>query len=400
MLIIALPHFANAASAGYAHVHSEGHTVLRQATGAASTLSAHAGEVVAVVPHSRLSWLAVTLPPGSQGPRLQGVLRGLLEDRLLEEPEQLHLVLEPHAQNVSKAGGTALVAVCHKQWLRDVLAPLQAAGLTVQRLVPELSPSNTPMLHVMGTPDFSQSVLSHAQGVSLLPPNTAHWSTFAPIANQNLTVHAEPSMVERVQQLLSVQPQLQTAAQRWVQSAQSDWDLAQGEWAQGRSQRGLRWLQATWQTVWHAPAWRPVRLGVLALLLVQVVGLNVFAWREHKAQQSQMAALNQILTQTFPAVTLVIDAPLQMQREVEALKQKSGAVSNTDFEPLLVALASVLPSDTRNATPTQLHFANQALRIHGVSFDSASANRQLKAKGLQLRDEGNDVWVLQAEGGK
>jgi general secretion pathway protein L len=207
-------------------------------------------------------------------------------------------------------------------------------------------------------------------------------------------------MVERVQQLLSVQPQLQTAAQRWVQSAQSDWDLAQGEWAQGRSQRGLRWLQATWQTVWHAPAWRPVRLGVLALLLVQVVGLNVFAWREHKAQQSQMAALNQILTQTFPAVTLVIDAPLQMQREVEALKQKSGAVSNTDFEPLLVALASVLPSDTRNATPTQLHFANQALRIHGVSFDSASANRQLKAKGLQLRDEGNDVWVLQAEGVK
>jgi general secretion pathway protein L len=301
---------------------------------------------------------------------------------------------------VAKEGGITLVAVCHKQWLRDVLAPLQAAGLTVQRLVPEISPSTQPMLHVMGTPDFSQSVLSHAQGVSLLPPNTAHWSAFTPISSQELVVHAEPSMVERVQQLLSLQPQLQTAAQRWVKSAQSDWDLAQGEWAQGRSQRGLRWLQATWQTVWHAPIWRPVRIGVLALLLVQVVGLNVFAWREHKAQQSQMAALKQILTQTFPAVTLVIDAPLQMQREVEALKQKSGAVSDTDFEPLLVALAGVLPSGTSNATPTQLHFANQALRIHGVSFDSASANRQLKAKGLQLRDEGNDVWVLQAEGGK
>ena len=400
MLIIALPHFANAASAGYAHVHSEGHTVLRQATGAASTLSAHAGEVVGVVPHSRLSWLTVTLPPGSQGPRLQGVLRGLLEDRLLEEPEQLHLVIEPNAQNVAKEGGTALVAVCHKQWLRDVLAPLQAAGLTVQRLVPEISPSTQPSLYVMGTPDFSQSVLSHAQGLTLLPPNTAHWSAFAPITNQDLAVQAEPSMVERVQQLLSVQPQLQTAAQRWVQSAQSDWDLAQGEWAQGRSQRGLRWVQATWQTVWHAPAWRPVRLGVLALLLVQMVGLNVFAWREYNAQQSQKAALNQILTQTFPAVTLVIDAPLQMQREVEALKQKSGAVSHTDFEPLLVALAGVLPGGTSNASPTQLHFANQALRIHGVPFDSAMANRQLKPKGLQLRDEGNDVWVLQAEGGK
>jgi general secretion pathway protein L len=399
MLIIVLPHFSNHATAGYVHVHSEGHSVLRQATGAASTLSAHAGEVVGVVPHSRLSWLPVTLPPGSQGPRLQGVLRGLLEDRLLEDPEQLHLVLEPNAQNVAKEGGTALVAVCHKQWLREVLAPLQAAGLTVQRLVPEVSPSDQTVLYVMGTPDYSQSVLSHAQGVSLLPPNTAHWSAFSHITGQDLTVQAEPSMVDRVQQMLSIQPQLQTAAQRWVQSTQSDWDLAQGEWAQGRSQRGLRWLQAAWQTLWHAPAWRPVRLGALSLLLVQVVGLNVFAWREYKAQQTQIASLNQILTQTFPAVTLVVDAPLQMQREVDALKQKSGAVSNTDFEPLLVALAGVLPSGTQ-APPTQLHYANQALRIHGVPFDSASANRQLKAKGLQLRDEGNDVWVLQAESSK
>jgi general secretion pathway protein L len=399
MLIIVLPHFSNTAAAGYVHVHSEGHSVLRQATGAASTLSAHAGEVVGVVPHSRLSWLSVTLPPGSQGPRLQGVLRGLLEDRLLEEPEQLHLVLEPNAQAVAKEGGSAMVSVCHKQWLREVLAPLQAAGLTVQRLVPEVSPSAQPVLHVMGSPDYSQSLLSHAQGVSLLPPNTAQWSAFAHITSRDLVVQAEPSMVERVQNTLSVQPQLQTSAQRWVQSAQSDWDLAQGEWAQGRSQRGVRWLQATWQTLWHAPAWRPVRLGALALLLVQVVGLNVFAWREHKAQQLQIASLNQILTQTFPTVTLVVDAPLQMQRELEALKQKSGAVSNTDFEPMLAALAGVLPSDTP-APPTQLHFVNQVLRIHGVPFNSSSANLQLKAKGLQLRDEGNDVWVLQAEGGK
>ena len=58
MLIIALPHSVQAHT-GYAHVHSDGHSVLRSATGAAATLSAHAGEVVAVVPHSRLAWLRV-----------------------------------------------------------------------------------------------------------------------------------------------------------------------------------------------------------------------------------------------------------------------------------------------------------------------------------------------------
>ena len=97
MLIIALPHDAHTASAGYAHVHSDGHSVLRSATGAAATLSNHAGEVVAVVPHSRLSWLPVTLPPASHGPRLATVLQGLLEDRLLDDAQQLHLVLSPEA---------------------------------------------------------------------------------------------------------------------------------------------------------------------------------------------------------------------------------------------------------------------------------------------------------------
>lgn len=400
MLIIALPYLAHTASAGYAHVHSDGQRVLRHATGVASTLSAHSGEVVGVVPHSRLSWLTVTLPPGSHGQRLPVVLRGLLEDRLLEEPEQVHLVLEPNAASLSKEGGKALVAVCNKQWLRDALAPLQAAGLVVQRLVPEISPTHAPSLHVMGEPDHAQSVLSHDQGVTLLPPNTAQWSAFAHMTPNDVRVHAEPAMVERVQQLLQRQPTIQTAAQRWVQSAQSDWDLAQGEWAQGRTQRWLRWTQAAWQTVWHAPAWRAVRLGVLSLLLLQVVGLNVHAWREHNAQMAQQASLKQVLTSTFPSVTLVIDAPLQMQRELDALKQKSGAVSSTDFEPMLAALSLVLPSGSGNTVPTQLHFANQALRIHGVKFDITAANRQLKAKGYQLRDEGNDVWLLQAEAGK
>jgi len=140
MLIIALPHSANA-NAGYAHVYSDGHSVQRSATGAAAMLSAHAGEVVAVVPHSRLAWLRVQLPPASHGPRLQSVLQGLLEDRLLDDPQQLHLVLSADADTTARTGGETLVAVCDKQWLRDTPAPLQAAGLTVQRIVPELSPT-------------------------------------------------------------------------------------------------------------------------------------------------------------------------------------------------------------------------------------------------------------------
>jgi general secretion pathway protein L len=395
MLLIALPHSANTTSAGYAHVHSDGHSVLRSATGAASTLSTHAGEVVAVLPYSRLAWLRLQLPPASHGARLPHVLHGLLEDRLLDEPQHLHIAIPPDAERVARTGGPLLVAVCDKQWLRDVLTPLQAAGLTVQRLVPELSPSDTPLLHVMGEPEQSHSVFSHADGLTLLPPNTAQWSAFAGLATDTLQIYAEPAMVARVQATLQRQPLLQSAAQRWVQASQSAWDLAQGEWAQGRAQHAQRQIQAAWQTLRHAPAWRPVRWGFTALLVLHVVGLNALAWRERSELNAQEASLQSILKNTFPAVTLVIDAPLQMQREVDALQQKTGIASRTDFEPLLAAFADVLPA---GQTPSHIHFTPHSLRVQGVTLDAnAPLTPALKTQGLQLRQDGNDTWVLQAE---
>jgi general secretion pathway protein L len=194
------------------------------------------------------------------------------------------------------------------------------------------------------------------------------------------------------------QPVLQSAAQRWVTASQSAWDLAQGEWAQGRSQRLQRGLQSAWQTFAHAPAWRAVRIGLASLVLLQIVGLNALAWREKSALDQQQLALQRILKTSFPAVSLVIDAPLQMQREVDALQQKSGHVSRTDFEPLLAALAGVLPT---GQVPAQLHFANTALRVQGLALDdkaTPSAQAALKKQGLSLRQDANNAWLLQAEG--
>ena len=403
MLIISLPHNPKDATSGYAHVHSYGHQVVRSGVGAASLLSAYAGEVLALIPHTRLSWLSVQFPPSSQGARLGAVLAGLLEDRVLDDVADLHCVVDPTSADVPRTGGVAIVAACSKSWLREVLAPLQASCLVVQRLVPELSPRAQPLLCVMGTPELSQSVLCHTQGVTLLPPNVAQWKAFpaftayATLSAAQGPLVAEPAMVERVEQLLQRRPVMQNAAQRAVVAAQSDWDLAQGEWAQGTSQRFLRLSQHVWQTFFHAPAWRSVRIGLATLLTLQVLGLNAMAWREQRALDVQKVQLNQILTATFPSVRLVIDAPLQMQREVDTLQRNAGRVTSTDFEPMLAATASALPE---GLVPTQWHFANQVLRAQGLPFNEAQANSAratLKVKHLQLRQEGNDVWVIQPE---
>jgi general secretion pathway protein L len=131
--------------------------------------------------------------------------------------------------------------------------------------------------------------------------------------------------------------------------------------------------------------------------VLQVVGLNAKAWREQRALDEQKSQLSQILTSAFPSVRLVIDAPLQMQREVDTLQKNAGRVTSTDFEPMLAAAASALPE---GVLPTQWHFANQVLRAQGLQLSETQANAAqiaLKTKHLQFRQEGNDVWLIQPE---
>ena len=57
-------------------------------------------EVWALLPAAALSWHQVSLPAGLQRnpARLTAALHGLLEEQLLEEPEQMHFALQPGKQ--------------------------------------------------------------------------------------------------------------------------------------------------------------------------------------------------------------------------------------------------------------------------------------------------------------
>ena len=68
--------------------------------------------------------------------RVRSVLNGLLEDRLLDEPERLHFALEPGA----RAGVSAWVAACNRIGLRSVVQALETAGRRVTRIIPEFAP--------------------------------------------------------------------------------------------------------------------------------------------------------------------------------------------------------------------------------------------------------------------
>ncbi len=400
-LIITLPLSAGDATTRYDHVLSpDGQAVAIHAASPAARLpdaGRGTGETVALVPVEALSWQTVTLPKGigPASPRLRTVLHSLLEDRLLDDPENLHLALEPQAT----AGNPAWVAVCDKAWLRQHLQILEAAGHTATRIVPEFAPhAESLRLQLLGEPDAAQLVVSGPgveSGVLRLPLNAA--SIAFALGRDGLPAQsdilAEPAVAALGEQLLQHKIELQQRVQRLLRATQTPWDLAQFDLASTGRTRTLKRLSAIAREVLHAPAWRAARWGFALLILAHLAGLNAWAWKEQADWQTRRHAIQDALTQTFPSVKVVVDAPLQMAREVASLRQATGAASRRDLESMLGAVGSVLPA---GKTLSGLDFTAGEARLKGLNLDTdtaASVSARLRPLGYSARTEGDSLLI-------
>jgi general secretion pathway protein L len=371
-------------------------TVTDQGRTAAALLPLPRGtgaEVVAVVPVQALSWHRVDLPkgvaPGS--PRLRAALEGLLEEQLLDDTESLHLALEPGA----RAGEPAWVAICDRAWLRNALQLLDAAGRPVSRIVPEFAPEGRPALVAMGDEDQPVLVASSAEGVLALPLATAALPLLPALAEDAPRL-AEPAVAALAEQLLPQPWTLQQAPQRWVQAARTRWDLAQFDLASSTRARALKKLATGWGEVLHAAHWRPARWAAVVLVAANLVGLNAWAWKERASLDDKREAVRRTLRESFPQVKVIVDAPVQMEREVAALRQQTGMASARDLDALLAALASALPP---SRTPGTLEYGGGQLRAGGLVLtpeEFRGVASHLKTLGYAASGEG-DVLVLNAE---
>ncbi|MDP2371642.1 type II secretion system protein GspL [Rhodoferax sp.] len=400
-LIVSLPLELSGASTTFAYVlTSDGAAITQHAQLAPAllpTLTLASSELVAVVPIGALSWHRVTLPKGLLGKnffqdgstqRLRAVLDGLLEERTLDEPSQLHFALEPQPQ----ADAPVWVAACNRAWLHAALQLLERAGRPAARVVPEFAPGTSDsQLQVIGADPNAQIVKLDSSGVTLLPLTPASVAFAAwPDAS---ALSAEPGAAELAEQLFKRPVTIEQAGQRWLAAAQSGWDLAQFDLLSNRRTRTWRKFGDAWRAWLQAPRWRAARWAVLTLLLTQLVGLNAWAWKENASLRSKHAALRDALTGTFPGVKTVIDAPVQMAREVAALRQASGTLGPRDLESMLSALGSVVPPGKSFA---RIDFAGDELKGTGLALSPAelsAVTTQLKSRGYAVRAEGDRLSV-------
>lgn len=380
----------------YALTH-DGSTAQSHGSAQAALLPAPTGagaEVVAVVPPAMISWHRVELPKGmtAGSPRLRPVLEGVLEDQLLDEPESLHLALQPQAR------GTApmWVAACDRAWLRSAVQALEAAARPASRIVPEFAPEGDPVLYTLGDPQQPLLVLASSQGVTTLPLSS-HALPLLPALPEDTLCVAEPAVAALTEQVLHRQPVLQQAPQRWVQSAQSAWDLAQFEFSSSGRARALKKLGTAWADLLAAPQWRPARWGLVLLVAINLLGLNAWAWRERSGLAEKREAIRRTLTQTFPQVKVVMDAPVQMEREVASLRQLTGATSGRDLEAMLGALSTSSPPQRPVGA---LEFSGGELRVKGLAYtpdEARTVAAALKGQGYSSVLQG-ETLVLTQEG--
>ena len=430
-------------------------------------------DIVGVIPWQQLSWHQVHVPSnmkrllvarnasapsvlesGSNQPsKSQTLMQGLLEEQTLQDLSSLHWIAKP-VDFAGQLGGSAAqeprsanpaaspsrdpstaasadttntlwVACCDKLWLRQTLQTLESAGLTPQRLVPELEPVGGlgakwyglrlgGALHVVlctnqSVAGFNKETWLAMTAGDRTPALSAVGAS--PLDPRGAQIYATPESIAEASEVLGVTPELQTKAQRLVLASFSEWDFAQGEWAQGASRRWRKSMQKAWQVFWHAREYQLAKWGLLGLLTLQLVALNASSWQQSQSLQAQTLAMKGILLSTFPQVQVVVDPALQMQRELERLRQRKAVASPGDFERLLEVLGQLqsTPPGSNPSTGTGMLAYDQistlrysAQELHVVFANDApmpstpNLSPQALSLGYQLRSSApaSHEWVL------
>ena len=318
-------------------------------------------ELAAAVPPSRIEGIlhpadsvmtSVTVPP-LPAHRLPAAVAGAVEPMLLGDIESLAVAHGPRAGD-----GSVVVAWTAREPLARALRLLADCGLPADALIPAplaLPPTDTGWTvlargeHVvvrtglqsgqvwavdpLATSDADPAVAALLPALEQESPAVVAWIDPPPVAWPDL-----PGVERRA---------LPTAA-RW-QGPAPGWSLALPELQPNR--RG------------HSPWRRPVAWAAAAAA-VWLLGLNVHAWqlgREEAALRQRMAAQ---VKAAFPDIPVVLDPLRQAEQRRDALRAAGGEFGSSDFLPLALAAAQLLPAASNNVTA--LRYVPGELRLRLV----------------------------------
>ncbi len=365
---------------------------------AAAALLPRADRVVLVLAEGEVSWHPVAVPKAPAA-RMRAALAGVMEEVLLDDDEAVHLALAADAV----PGKTGWVAVTHGPRLAAALAALETAGVAVEQVLAAdappvaAAPARGHFFAVQGEQNNVASLaLTRPDGVLCLRLDGALARALQPAEGQPARWTSTPAAATEAERWLGSAVPLQTEAERLFESALGTSNLRQFQLAVRH--RGTRALRDVGKRLFSRD-WRPVRWGLLALLVLQLLGLNAYAWHQRQALSAKRQAMTDLLRSAHPGVRTVLDAPAQMAGETERLRAAAGRPGGADLEVLLSAAAAAWPEAQGPTGDLRFDAGKLSLAAPGWREGEVGAFRErLKAGGLAVEFNDGRITVLRAPG--
>lgn len=351
-----------------------------------------AERIVLVAQDEDVAWLPTRLPKAAAA-RLKEALAGALEEQLLEDPAQAHLAV---SRQGLREDDVTWVAALHKPWIEQALAQLQEGGVVVDGLVSLSEPTADTVAHAKANPDgHSTAVVSGPHGVALWSLEWLGWKERLPQIEQWTS---EPSVARTLADQDITAKRLVAPGPRALAAAAAHTNLLQFDLTP--RMKGSRAVLAAWAT-FKEPRLRVLRWGLVALLLIQVVGLNISAWQARRDVLAVQARGEQLLREAFPSVKVVVDPAVQMERELTALRRASGQPGPTDLETWIDLLAGIWAGQPEPLI--KLQWDTQGLKLDASQWPAEFIpviEDHARQQGWQARLEGNTLRLSRSTGAR
>ena len=258
--------------------------------------------------------------------RWQDTLPYALEDRLLDDPDSVHVVAGP----VREDGRTPVVAI-DRQWLRAALERAAALGYAPQSAFSAAAVEDSSAGEWLVLAEAGGAVLIDDQGlpVALDVPGRDE----PPRLLSSLLAGCDPA--RRPQRIrLRARPGIDGAALAAAWSAHLPVAIASGSPWTGQAgplpPTSINLLQgklAPRRSVHLSSAlsaWRPAAALAGASLVIWLLALLVQTWQWQREVQQLAARSEAALRRAFPETRVILDPALQMQRGLNDLRARAG----------------------------------------------------------------------------
>lgn len=366
------------------------HWVLREAAGrvlrsgdSAPHEMPKADTVQVVAPAAKVLLTNVRMPTRNRQKMLK-LLPFAVEEKLMYDPETIHV-----AAGLRQAGDDVPVAVIDRRWMGSVMGALQQAGLKPRVMWPEpLLPKPQAGAWTVvwdGSAGFIQT--GEFSGV----PMDGGGAEVPPLALALAVQEAKQAgrAPKRISLRLSGGAQApdveQWAAQLGMAVSQDKaWDWAAEAF---RSAPAINLLQGEFAPAGFSVDWLP-RLKPALILGGLIVALQLgggavdwalLSYEKHKLQ----ADMEKSFRQAFPEAKTIVDASLQMRRNLADLRHAAGQPDSGDFLPLLAKAAPVL-AGVANIQSMQYERGTLRLELRLQSGSVADMRGRLGVAGLHV----------------